>query len=106
MFICSTCFRTKNPHNLYRLILYEFIIDKNEKMKIIKKDTKIGKYFKITNTSIISDSFLISSTHRTNSLVKINNDIITLCSENELDNIYIKNQDTHKEKINMIIFNK
>ena len=106
MFICSTCFRTKNPHNLYRLILYEFIIDKNEKMKIIKKYTKIGKYFKITNTSIISDSFLISSTHRTNSLVKINNDIITLCSENELDNIYIKNKDTHKEKINMIIFNK
>ena len=101
MFICSTCFRTKNPFNLYKLILYEFIIDKNEKMKIIKKDAKVGKYFIITNTSIILDCFLISSTHRSNSLVKINNDKITLCSETELDNLCNKNININK-KINMI----
>ena len=100
MFICSTSFKTKYP---YKLILYEFIIEKNEKIKIIKKDTKVGKYFKIANTSLILDCYLISSTQRTNSLVKINNDIITLCSENKLNNIYNKNIDTCIGKINLII---
>jgi len=32
MFICSTSFKTKNPYNKYKLILYEFIIEKNEKI--------------------------------------------------------------------------
>ena len=100
MFICSTSFKTKYP---YKLILYEFIIEKNEKIKIIKKDTKIGKYFKIANTSLILDCYLISTTQRTNSLVKINNGIITLCSENKLYNIYNKNIDTCIGKINLII---
>jgi len=61
------------------------------------------KYFKITNTSLILDCYLISTTQRTNSLVKINNGIITLCSENKLYNIYNKNIDTCAGKINMII---
>ena len=108
MFICSTKF--KGIQNKNKLILYEFIIEKNEKFSIKKKCAIKGNYSLINNTSIISDCFLMSSTYRTNSLIKITNDKITLCSKYDLGKKYTKNNNVNNEnnkkiKINIKLFN-
>jgi len=102
MFICSAKFKAKRNKN--KLILYEFIIEKNEKFSIKKKCAIEGHHSFITNESIILDCFLISSTHRTNSLIKINNDKIALCSEYCLGNKYNKSKNKYT-KIKMELFN-
>ena len=102
-FICSASFKNKK-FKYYKLILYEFIIDKNEEFKIKKVLFNKGKHSIITNTSIILDSFLVTSSHGTNSLIKINNDNISLFSEYEIDNKYSKNKDSYKGNLEKIIF--
>ena len=86
-FICSSAFRVNNKINRHELILYEFIIEKNGTFKIINKGTIIGKHSRIIHNSIILDSFLITTTHKTNSLIKIDNDILTLCLEYQIGSI-------------------
>jgi len=109
MFICSTKF--KNIKAKYKLILYEFKIEKNEKFSIKKKCTIEGNCFLIANSSIILDCFLISYIYRTNSLIKINNDKLTLCSEYKLGNKYIKKKSVtnfdneNNEKLILNLFN-
>ena len=101
MFICSSTFTKNKEANRHKLILYEFIIKKNETFKINKKDIIIGKYSRITHNSIILDCFLITTTHKTNSLIKINNDNLTLCLEYQIGNIIKK---FHTENVEEIIF--
>ena len=108
MFICSTKFKGIKNKYKYKLILYEFIIEQNEKFSIKKKFNIEGNYSLITNTSIILDCFLMSSTYRTNSLLKITNDKIIQCSEYELGNKYTKNKKVHNEnneKIKLNLYN-
>ena len=104
MFICSTTFRLIKTLNQYKLILYEFIIDKNGELKIKKVDSNKGKHLIIINSSIILDNFLITTVHRTNSLIKINNDRISLCSEYEIDKKYTKIKDSDEGNFEKLIF--
>jgi len=104
MFICSTKFKGIRT-NTYKLILYEFIIEKNEKFSIKKKCRIQGNYSLITNSSIIFHCFLISSNDRTNYLIKINDDKITLCSEYQFGNKYSKKKNVPCEKIELNLFN-
>ena len=104
MFICSTKFKGTRT-NMYKLILYEFIKEKNEKFSIKKKGFIKGNYSLITNTSIILDCFLVSSTDRSNNLIKIIDDKIVFCSEYNFGNKYTKNKNNYCEKIEINLFN-
>ena len=103
-FICSAKF--KGIKCKYKLILYEFKTEKSEKFSIKKKCNIEGNYSLISNTSIILDCFLISATYRTNSLIKIINDNITLCSEYNFGNKYTRNKNAYNEKIILNLFNQ
>ena len=84
MFICSSRFDI-NIYGIvkaiFKLILYEFNSIENGKFKIIKKNAITGKFSKISNTSLISDNFLIASNSAINFLIKIKDDKLILCSE-------------------------
>jgi len=105
MFICSVKFKDKWNK---KLILYEFKIEKNEideEFSIKKKcSIKGDNYSLISNTSIILDCFLISSSCRTNSLVKINEDNITLCSYHKYGEKNSKNKKVYNEYIKLNLF--
>jgi hypothetical protein len=102
MFVCSSMF--KDIKKKYKLIIYEFIKEKDEQFKIKKKCTIGGNYSLISNTSLILDCFLISSYCRTNSLIKITNDKLNLCTEFKLENKCTKNENVYYEEIQKKIF--
>lgn len=96
MFICTSIFGVKifNKNTTKnKLILYEFIEEKNEKIKINKHNAFAGGFPLISNTSLISEVFVLCSNKKTNnnSLIKIYENKIILCLYYKINEFENKN---------------
>jgi hypothetical protein len=105
LFVCSLKINGVKDIKKNKLILYEFINEKDEKFEIKKKCSIEGNYSIISNTSLILDCFLISSSARTNSLIKITNDKINLSTKFKLGKKYTNNKNVYNEEIKINLFN-